>query len=504
MTRKTKRRLIIFFILIILVGGAGLQYFQTHYIRAEFRKFSLTEAYGNFNRPECGWYQLYSYKLKPDIHMDKDTIYINNSDGNGYAYRLALLEFNLSDYADKDIDAVAKSNIALVFQSFAATKMKLIIRFLYDWDGNGIENEPEKKSHIRNHMEQVSEILNEYKSQIYTTQGIFIGSWAEMHNSKFMSAQNMTSLLLTYAQYTDPSIFLAVRTPAQYRAIFNELEQNPEKYKNFSITPAELKQRLGLFNDGLFGSYSDLGTYQSVDAAPTEFEKMTARQQELNFQNEICNLVPNGGEAVSGSTLGSGKNAVEELSKMHISYLNHMYDKKLIEQWKKETISEIGNPYDEKTYYEYITDHLGARFVLTDCEINYTPLRGKYAKGIVTIVNKGFSSLYSEKDFSLCLIHNESKKETTLLETKDLEETQKTNYWNPETEIKIPFSFSPLDLEDGDYELVAALKDPDTEDEISFANHVENDNGYVLGTLTIIRPKLLTPKNESSDVIKPE
>lgn len=494
MTRRTRLGLIFFLLFFILAGGAGMYYYQTHYIRAEFHGFPLPEATGNLNRPECGWYQLYGYTLQPDTHIGEDKLYVTISDGKGYSYRLALLEFNLSAYADKDLDASAKANIEQVFQTFASTKMKLIIRFLYDWDGNGQKNEPEKISFIKRHMEQAGEILNEYKDQIYTTQGIFIGSWAEMHGSKFMSAEDMTSLILTFAKNTDPSIFLSVRTPAHYHTIFQQLEEYPEKYAEYQITSEELKKRLGLFNDGLFGSYSDLGTYQSVDAVSSDFEKFGKRQKELSFQEELCQKVPNGGEAVGGNELSSGASAVADLAKMHISYLNHIYDLKVIDRWKEETITETGNVYDGKTYYEYITDHMGARFVLSDCEVSYRSFQSGNATGILAITNTGFSNLYTEKDFSLRLIHNETKKETVILDSKDFSDDLKTNHWLAGAETKIPFSFSPFDFEDGEYDLVAMLTDPDTDDEIPFANHCEHaeTGGYVLGTLTITRPKLQT------------
>ena len=367
--------------------------------------------------------------------------------------------------------------------------MKLIIRFLYDWDGKGTDNEPEKIAHIKNHMEQLSDILNTYKEQIYTTQGIFVGSWAEMHGSKYMSTENMTSLLLTYAKYTDPSIFLAVRTPEQYRTILEEIEGHPEKYAEEQVTVEDLKKRLGLFNDGIFGSPSDLGTYRQVEAASSEIEKQNLRNTELEFQNALCLQVPNGGEVVGENDLSDGETAVNDLKKMHVSYLNHVYDRKVIDKWRKEKITTPDDLYEGQTYYEYITDHLGARFVLEDCTIDYKPLQTGRAKGTISIVNKGFSSLYKEKDFSLRLINLETKKETGLFDSKDLSEEQKTINWQPDITVNIPFSFSPFDLEDGEYDLIATLKDPDTDERISFANdcYSTDADGYVIGTLKIAR-----------------
>lgn len=486
--KAKKKKFLLAGIIILLIGGGIMYYYRTHYVSVTFHKYPYPEITGNLNRPECGWYQLYSYHLSPDTRIPEDKLYVTISDDAGYSYRLALLEFNLSAYAGMELDPVAKANITEVFNTFATTKMKLIVRFLYDWDGNGMEHEPDKMVYVKTHMEQVSEILNDYKELIYTTQGIFIGSWAEMHGSRYLSTENITSLLLTYAEYTDDSIYLSVRTPTQYRTILEELTAHPEKYGNYHVTPEELKKRLGLFNDGLLGSLSDLGSYQEVDAA-TDSEKESVRQEILDFQGELCLQVPNGGEVVNNSSLNDGAAAVKDFSSMHISYLNQVYDLEVINKWKQTIITEERDLYEGKSYYDYITDHLGARFVLKDCTLNYQPFQKGKAKGTLQLVNKGFSNLYTEKEFTLRLIHTETKKETTILTAKDLEENTKVRNWAPESPVSIPFSFSPLALEDGEYKLIATLTDPETDEVISFANKAydEDSEGYLLGIITLER-----------------
>ena len=105
------------------------------------------------------------------------------------------------------------------------------------------ELEPDNIGIIKTHIIQLSEIVNEYKDIIYIHQGAFVGTWGEMHSSSYtVNYEDIPELINTINDYFDPSIFLAVRTPRQYRMVMN----------NYSITYKRLlSSRLGLYNDGL-------------------------------------------------------------------------------------------------------------------------------------------------------------------------------------------------------------------------------------------------------------
>lgn len=476
-------------LVIMLIGGIGLYYYRTmHYITATLTKEVGREITGNLNRPDCGWYQLYGYYLRPDTSLTSNELYIREKDDDNYTYRLSLVEFNLAEYAKQELDESALNNIRQVFELFSDTKSSIIVRFLYDWDGLGMEKEPDDIHIIEQHMQKVGALLNEYDHIIYTTQGIFVGSWAEMHHSKYLSAEDMTRLLLCYASSTSPSIFLAVRTPNHYRTVFKELEEYPERYKDYGITVEELKARLGLYNDGMLGSTSDTGTYQNTPDISAQDEK-ELRFSELAFQQELCMNVPNGGEVVNNNPYNDGENAIPDLKTMHISYLNQMYDSAVIDKWKKSTYRQTNSIYDGMTVYDYITDHLGARFVLTDCSLSYTPYQKGPATGSITVENAGFSNLYHTKRFMLSLINNKTGETVTLLDSESETDNINPCHWNSQESITLPFSFVPFDLEDGDYTLTASLTEPDSREIISFANDGYTDElqGYKLGTVTIKR-----------------
>lgn len=486
---NAKKAIILIFVLILLIaGGIGLHYYKTHYITATYTPKKQTEITGDLQRSDCGWYQLYSYYLRPNTDLTQDELYLEETDETGKHYDLSLLEFNLAEYRNRKIDMAGLNNIIRVFEQFSKTKSKSIVRFLYDWDGFGLEKEPDKKSVIKTHMKQVGHILNRYRKDIFTTQGIFVGSWAEMHHSKYLSPEDMTDLLLTYADATDASIFLAVRTPTHYRTIFGELEKHEKRYKKYKTTAKDLKKRLGLYNDGLLGSISDIGTYHAADIASSESEAKKIRQSELDFQNEVCKKVPNGGECVHTNPYNDGENAIRDFETMHISYLNRRYDEAVIQKWLSDYYSNSESIYDGFTYYDYITQHLGARMVLRDTSLSYEPFQKGDAKGTLTVENVGFSNLYHESTFTLYLTNEATQRKITLYHSGDAKDTKQPVHWNPKEVVTIPFSFSPFDLTDGTYRLTACLKD-NRNQTISFANdsYSVNDDGYELGKLVIAR-----------------
>jgi hypothetical protein len=139
--------------------------------------------------------------------------------------------------------------------------------------------------------------------------------------------------------------------------------------------------RLGLFNDGLLGSVTDLGTFPEEE-----------REETCRFQEQLCRYVPNGGEAVGEDACGELENAVAYFRRIRISYLNGVYDERVLSRWRNST-------YQGENGYAYIGKHLGYRFVLTGAELTG---RGKRKLLSVTLENRGFAPIYEECSVVLC------------------------------------------------------------------------------------------------------
>lgn len=467
--------------LILFAGGFALYYYKTHYVAIDFQPQEQKEISGTLNRPECGWYQLHAYYLRPDTALTPNDLYLEEQDDNGYTFRLALLEFNLAEYASGDLDGAAIENIRTVLKRFSKTKMKLIVRFLYDWDGNAAQKEPGDISIIKKHMKQIASPLNEYASLLFTTQGIFVGNWAEMHGSKYLSTTDMTTLVAYYAKVTNPSIYLCVRTPQQYRTITKELEEHPDRYKKYHIDKSKLLKRLGLYNDGMLGSVSDIGTYAKADNASSADHALTIRKRELAFQNKLCETVPNGGEVTTVNPFNDGENAIADLAQMHVSYLNQIYDEAVIQKWKQTSYTGTDPLYQNASVYDYVTEHLGARLVLQSCIVSYKPFSGPTASGVLSIANKGFSSLYHDAKLTLSLVEKETGTRKVIFSKKI------RNDIPGQASKDISFSFSPFDFQPGTYTLCVNLTDIESNEQISFANDSFDDTikEYILGQITV-------------------
>ena len=81
--------------------------------------------------------------------------------------------------------------------------------------------------------------------------------------------------------------------------------------------------RLGLYNDGMLGSVSDLGTYGDTkrkDATSPSYKG--TREDELKFQNTLCQYVPNGGEVVSDNSYNDLQGVIFKVPNCeHVSYV---------------------------------------------------------------------------------------------------------------------------------------------------------------------------------------
>lgn len=255
---------------------------------------------------------------------------------------LVLLEINLGKYRTREIDDTGIENLNKLLSAWEGYDISLIIRFLYDWDGNGPGAEPDGLDTVLGHMAQAGPAIQSHEDLIFCLQGLFVGSWGEMHGTKF--GNNFAELVGALDDAAGGDIFLSVRTPAQLREI---LKARPG-----------LKSRLGLFNDGMLGSDTDLGTYDMADQGA---ERRT-REQELVFQESTCLSVPNGGEAVINNPYNDFENAVADMSRMRVAYLNNAYDPEVLSKWAGTDLAAYG--LDGLSGLDYIERRLGYRLRL--------------------------------------------------------------------------------------------------------------------------------------------
>ncbi|ORX83390.1 hypothetical protein BCR32DRAFT_267043 [Anaeromyces robustus] len=275
------------------------------------------------------------------------------------------------------------------------------------------EVEPRNLDMIIKHIKKLSTVVNKYKDLIYIYQGAFIGKWGEMNNSTFTNdLDSLNKIVNTIEEYFDPSIYISVRTPRYYRGIMNKSKSN----KNYQ----SLKNRLSLFNDGLFYNNNDYGTYGNSDINENNGFVKATRKQEVTFQNELCLTVPNGGEGVYNGMNDDNKRIAKEkipellqnpinynnfyvsndhARNIHLSYLDDDYHEDLFELWKETSSKYIYDNNWNVNGLAYIGNHLGYRYVLRKSSLNNS-------NNILTITveNVGYSPAYKKFITTLILV----------------------------------------------------------------------------------------------------
>lgn len=442
--------------------------------RITYTTESFSESTAYLANPYQGFYHIIGYTLSDDYVPADGSSYQTDS----YTEPLALLEINLRNYRTTEISetGLAQLNDILTAWSQSPSNTKLILRFLYDWDGLALATEPESLDLILTHMEQVSTLVNQYCGSIYLMQGIFTGNWGEMHHSHFMDETSVKTLIQHLHDVIDPSIYLSVRTPAQWR-MSNDLYDLPAKFPAFGADDS-LTGRLGLFNDGILGSESDLGTYGNTarrDATSPSYQG--TRKEELEFQNHLCSYVPNGGEVIYHNNLSDLETSVSALRTMHVSYLNADYDSRVLEKWQK-TIWTGNDVFYGCDGYSYVQAHLGYRYLIRSCSIKKSGILRPCLKLTLTLENNGFSNTLKPFQTSITLKNTTTGTCSAIPLQADLRRLgsgQKKTFT-----VKIPAKA----LERGSYEIYFSVKDEASGQMILLGNENElTRNGYLLGQL---------------------
>ena len=314
------------------------------------------EARNNVN-PGRGWYHIYTFRIgRPD---EEQLRWLPFYEGE----TLALLRLDISDFRDEEPDPAAVAYVRRIFEVFGAHGREVILRFCYDTEGRGLEREPVRFSRVQEHIRCFGALAAEYAGQICVAQGLFVGSWGEMHSSRFLSPEQISDMAELWQEATEGKVRLAVRRPCQLRMLEEDV-------------------RAGLYDDALFGSETDLGTFGSKARGETLWEEAWRREDEIGYLRERCGGIPCGGEAVAGLD-STPEETIRRLKAMRITYLNSIYDPARLESWKAQRLAS------GEMLYDYVGSHLGYCFVVTDA-------RWKKGQLAVTIANTGFANVCDE------------------------------------------------------------------------------------------------------------
>lgn len=381
----------------------------------------LKESTRALKNPGCGWYHIYTFDLSKE-----NFLYIDCEEEE-----LVLLLIDIHAFRGcEQIPKEALEYFSSILTFFEQHDKGIILRIVYDTKGRGMENEPSSIKIVKSHMKQLGSIICEHMGEkkslpgkILVHQGLFVGSWGEMHGSKFLTEARMKELSDTFLEATKGSCPIAVRKPVQLRILSCKKTSQYASNTNFA-----------LFNDAIFGSETDLGTYGTIrkSALPENSEREKtpwAREDELSWQQSFMQQSFCGGEVLGGMNTVSEsfgntdhpqrtldwKQVVEDIAKMHVSYLNSIYSKEVLDDWKTQRIMWNG---EEISKYDYIGRHMGYRFTVTQVKISRVSKEKKkqtqsdtqspISKSVITLTikNTGFANLCEEAVCRLILTEN--------------------------------------------------------------------------------------------------
>lgn len=340
-----------------------------------FEKLFGKESTDYDGNPSKGWYGLYPFVISEE--PDFDNLVWSLADGDV----IALVRIDIgrrqpgvgtgSPFTDAELDRADR-----ILTWFEKHSREVILRITYDTEGKGMEHEPSLIKNVAVHMRQLGPVIAAHADNIIVHQGIFVGSWGEMHDSKFLSENAVCELYETLVSACGNKVRIAVRTPMQHRFIMKYLT----RYMGTGNADTDTDiLRPALYNDAILSSEDDMCTYAG------------GRTVWADYQDEVCTYAVCGGEAIHDNPLNDYDNAVKELANMHITYLNRQYDMAVLDKWRS------NNGYD------YIGTHLGYRFVVTGTAVGRDAEEetgSKTQTGVgsiyinVRIANRGFACVY--------------------------------------------------------------------------------------------------------------
>jgi hypothetical protein len=367
-----------------------------------FRASQLIESKVDVPNPARGWYRIAPYNLAENLDGAEFLMPGDERD------RIVLVRVELSGFKAKDLTPEAVERLDRLISKWSEAGRDVVLRCCYDVQGLGYEREPLEFSQVLRHAHQVGEVVRSHQSEILVYQGLLVGSWGEMHHSRYLTDLRLRELYDALRGSAGPDVPIALRTPHHIRQVLGG-----RKLRNLGP--------LGLFNDGMMGSATDLSTF-GTDANGVELPRGTWRRaDELARLGRIGQIVPLGGEAVGKNEYSRRNAAYEYLRLANVTYLNRTHDPATISRWAGE---DGGGGWN--TSYDYIGAHLGYRLVCTNVRI-YERTTGVACQVIVT--NKGFSRPFFDIDATL-LASEEAQ-------TQSFELGEVSGSWDPEKEVHL-------------------------------------------------------------------
>lgn len=336
-----------------------------------FERADLRETVEPLSNPFRGWYQIHTFPVdrEPDLEQRRWCLAAEDT--------LALVLLDIGRYRSRDLDRQAVERIDRILDFFSGRGYGCIVRAVYDCQGRAPEREPSFFSQVLTHLEQIAEIVGRHPC-VFVFQGMLVGNWGEMHGSRFLSPERMGRMADVLRERLSGKVWMAVRRPAQWRQLHGDQAGGSPLCRD----------GIGLFDDGIFGSGSHLGTFGAEPSAA--WDSPWLPEEELAFEDVLCRQAPSGGEVVYGEETAPER-VVAVLRRMHVTYLNRDHDPRLLERWRRQPCP-AGGVWTGRSLFDYVGAHLGYRFLVRGVRVTKGRRGGQLVE--VTVENTGFASFY--------------------------------------------------------------------------------------------------------------
>ena len=429
-----------------------LPFFKPRQDRVRFSPAELPETTEALRNPARGWYQIHTFPVDREPDLEELGWCLEPQDA------LALVLFDIGSYRERDLDAAALGRVTRVLDYFAERHYDCVVRAVYDRQGRAPEREPFFFAQVLAHLEQLAGALRPCPA-VFVYQGMLVGSWGEMHSSRFLSREQLRQMAEVLRARRGEGTWLAVRRPSQWRRLHGEKEGTA------------CTDNMGLFDDGMFGSPDHLGTYGTKRREETSWDSPWRREDELDFLNALSLQAPYGGEAVWGEDCRLGPEEVlEVLRKTGVTYLNRTHDQRLLDLWRRQRCPLRG-VWGEKSLFDYVGAHLGYRLVVRGASVAEDRREG-CCRVEVEIENTGFAGLYQPAWVGLEYPDGEGRPRLEKLEG------QGPGWPGGETR-RLCWTIAP-----GDGELLLLAGRSRDDARISFANPSDGQGRVLLGCLS--------------------
>ncbi|SKC41191.1 protein of unknown function [Bacteroidales bacterium WCE2008] len=353
--------------------------------------------------PERGLYRMNEYNFNGN---SLPGAYVDTYDDNS----LVMTLFYLYDYVRKDhLPSNVVDRIGDVFDAVRAAGKKAIVRFGYS-NSYPVDYQEPKLSRIKNHLDDLADVLDENKDVIYVVQAGFIGAYGEWYYTTYFpferpsASSNANSVsgfddritvLRKILDVVPPSRQVEVRAP-YYKRFF--LDKNHIQSWSEITSPGGTgdNERIGFHNDAFLYGGEDMGTFPySMDRTMWEHQS----------EYLIC-----GGEAPYSDTdpsqmAGYSYNTVRNtIFSQHYSYLHN--DRAYYTYPNNpDKGSKLMRYWYSQGWMTDIQKWLGYRLYLSNASISDARTSGSTLTVSMKIKNSGAARVMNERPMKLVLLH---------------------------------------------------------------------------------------------------